>query len=202
MCFFSTRHGRLIPHALPATGTSLPLGRSVFLASFRGPTVAPSRGAKALPPRLRRAVLAAVPAAPALAPQAQLEADPATGAASASELHSLGRVGTRQRPRACASSRPRQRGSTPLGDPVAAGSPVSLAQRRSVRPRRCPRHFSAYATALITPGSGAAEGGRFLASTTRPFLESASEQMIVPRQLHEITAVAVQSEPETKIELG
>ena len=52
------------------------------------------------------------------------ESASAAAASAASELHPSGRARTRQRPRGCPSSRPRQRGSTPLGNPVAPGSPV------------------------------------------------------------------------------
>ena len=148
MCSFSTCHGRLIPHALPAMVTSLLLGCTVILASFQGPTVAAPCLANALPPGFLRADIAAVEAAPALAPAAQLEPDPAARTASASELHSLGRAGTRQRPRACASSRPRQTRLHSAGRSGACRvARLTSAQPRSVHPRGNPRHFSAYATA-------------------------------------------------------
>ncbi len=151
VCRFSEHQGRLIPHASSPAGTPCPLGVAVILAYFPTPTVPAARCPNALAPGLGRAPVAAIAVASALAPAAQLKGHPAAAAASVSEIHSPGRAGTRQRPRACASSRPRQRGSTPLGGPVAAGSPVSPVQRRSLRPRGGPRQFLTY-RARVRPG--------------------------------------------------
>ena len=111
VCRLSGGRERLIPHARSSAGASSTLGDAVILASFWRLTVAPPRGAKAPYPRLGRAGLTAIAVAPPLAPAAQLESASATAAVSALELHPSGRARTRQRPRGCPSSRPRQCGS-------------------------------------------------------------------------------------------